>query len=234
MLWLKRFCRGAVEADSSVAASMVKTFLLDKLVKTSKSKTAETFMEFGLIKSRGYLKKAVNFPLFYKGVHALCRLRVGAFWAIRRFVHIGWLPERLLTLCPFCNTEGTGETIHHLVVECTAWKDFRPDNFIDLPNLLGGSGGPGGVGLVGVSLSSWLGHENIQFQPDLSPQGVENRELDSGQLPGFMHVAMFLMKVIPVRQRRLNQLLREAPGADANENGMADFADEAQFEEDPD
>ena len=234
MIWLKRFCRGAVEADSSVAASMVKTFLLDKLVKTSKSKTAETFMEFGLIKSRGYLKKAVNFPLFYKGVHALCRLRVGAFWTIRRFVHIGWLPERLLTLCPFCNTEGTGETIHHLVVECTAWKDFRPDNFIDLPNLLGGSGGPGGVGLVGVSLSSWLGHENIQFQPDLSPQGVENRELDSGQLPGFMHVAMFLMKVIPVRQRRLNQLLRDAPGADANENGMADFADEVQFEEDPD
>ena len=51
-------------------------------------------------------------------------------------------------------------------------------------------------------------------------------------LDGF--VAMFLMKVIPVRQRRLNQLLREAPGADANENGMADFADEVQFEEDPD
>jgi hypothetical protein len=132
-------------------------------------------MEFGLIKSRGYLKKTVNFPLVYKGVHALCRLRVGAFWTIRRFVHIGWLPERLLTLCPFCNTEGTGETIHHLVVECTAWKDFRSDNFIDLPNLLGGSGEPGGVGLVGVSLSSWLGHENIQFQPDLFPQGVENR-----------------------------------------------------------
>ena len=89
---------------------------------------------------------------------------------------------------------------------------------------------------MGVSLSSWLGHghENIQLQPDLFPQGVENRELDSGQLPGFMHVAMFLMKMIPVRRRRLSQLLREAPGADANNNGMADFADEVQFEEDPD
>jgi hypothetical protein len=31
----------------------------------------------------------------------------------------------------------------------------------------------------------------------------------------------------------MSQLLREAPGADAN-NGMADFADEVQFEEDPD
>ena len=49
-----------------------------------------------------------------------------------------------------------------------------------------------------------------------------------------MHVAMFLMKMIPVRRRRLSQLLREAPGADANNNGMADFADEVQFEEDPD
>ncbi len=87
---------------------------------------------------------------------------------------------------------------------------------------------------MGASLASWLGHENIQFQPDLLPQGEENRELDSGQLPGFMHVAVFLMKMIPVRQRRLSQLLRDAPGADANNNGMADFADEVQFEEDPD
>lgn len=232
-LWLNRFCRGAVGADSSVAASMVKTFLLDKLVRTSKSKTAETFMDSGLLKSRGYLKKAVNFPLIYKGVHILCRLRVGAFWTIRRFVHIGWLPERLLTLCPFCNTVGTGETIHHLVVECTAWEIFRPDNFRDLPNLLGGSGEPGGVGLVGASLTSWLGHENMEFQPDLLPQEID-RELDSGQLPGFIRVAMFLMRMIPVRQRRLNQLLRDAPGADANNNGMADFADEVRFEEDPD
>jgi hypothetical protein len=235
ILWLKRYCREAAHASASVAASLVRSSVLDRLIKSSKSKTANHYINSGFEKSRGYLKTAVKYPNFSRGVHWLCRLRVGAFWTIRRFVHIGWLPERWLTTCPFCNSVGSGETVQHMVLECHTWEEFRCGQFTDLSTLLGGSSGvTGGVGLTKLEVESWCGTpESTHFQPDLLPQDGENEEMNLDSFPGFLRMTVFLCRMIPVRQRRLNLLLRDAPRANANFHGMADFAEDQPFRENP-
>ena len=122
-----------------------------------------------------------------------------------------------------------------MVLECHTWEEFRCGQFTDLSTLLGGSSGvTGGVGLTKLEVESWCGTpESTHFQPDLRPQGGENEEMNLDSFPGFLRMTVFLCRMIPVRQRRLSLLLRDAPRANANFHGMADFAEDQPFRENP-
>ena len=143
---------------------------------------------------------------------------------------MGWLPDSWLTKCPFCGVEGTGETIEHMLVSCTAWSDLRIGMNQDFIALLGGGRDAEGAGMGRMEAMDWTGdYQDTPFCPDLLPQTGNDPQMEDTRLPGFMTTVSFLTKMMPIRQRRLQHLLRNAPRADAV-NGRADFADEMDLQ----
>ena len=51
-----------------------------------------------------------------RGLRAVSMCRMGAFYTARKLARLGLVPRRYETQCPYCNQEGKGETIEHLLV----------------------------------------------------------------------------------------------------------------------
>jgi hypothetical protein len=196
-------------------------------------------MANGYDKTQSYLKVGIKYPSLSKGFNWLCRLRIGGVWTAKRFVLIGWLPPQYATLCPFCETQGTGETTEHMLISCARWNEARA-RFI-LPgmgnqafvweNLLGGSRLDGG--LPAQALQDRWAPRNVQFHEQVDLQGnmhedghgqahPEDNDDQQQAMPLCAEVACFLQTIMPVRIRVLRQIGLRDPRADAAFHGMAD------------
>lgn len=69
--------------------------------------------------NRPSLNMATNF-----GLSVLVKMRVNAFWTTIRKAQRKLIDARWLTTCPVC-LDITPETLHHLLVECSAWEKER-------------------------------------------------------------------------------------------------------------
>ena len=52
-----------------------------------------------------------------------CRLR--ALWTAKRRAKHRLIDNMYRTRCPCCNQEGEGETMEHLLLDCSAWREER-------------------------------------------------------------------------------------------------------------
>lgn len=233
-MWLCRFCPESLQQDLSPtdAHALVKERSMSRYRATAKSKTTKTHIESNFEKTNDYLKVAPHYPSLSRGFNWLSRLRVGAFWTARRYCKIGWLPQQYLTLCPFCNSEGSGETVEHMLLSCSRWNRER-SRHITRPlqghqyiweNLLGGSKLNSGLSLRTLR-QLWLPRQ-AEFQEVVDLQAQLGDNDDPPQLPLCAQVACFLQTIVPIRQRILGNigLNSDVPRADAA-NGMADEVD---------
>jgi len=60
-----------------------------------------------------------------RGMRLLALCRLGSLWTAARRARFDFIPEEYKTRCPCCNEEGEGETIVHLLVECSRWDEER-------------------------------------------------------------------------------------------------------------
>jgi exonuclease III len=240
-MWIRRYCPQALGEDVSPTEThnRVREIIWDRYTARNKSSNTRTYVENGFDKTKSYLKIGFKYPSLSKGFNWLCRLRIGGFWTVKRFVLIGWLPPQYATLCPFCETQGTGETTEHMLISCARWNEARA-RFI-LPgmgnqafvweNLLGGSRLDSG--LPAQALQDRWAPRDVQFQEHVDLQGNVHEgghgpahpeeNVDQQQvMPLCAEVACFLQTIMPVRIRVLRQIGLRDPRADAAFNGMAD------------
>lgn len=229
--WLSRFCRVALQLSPSAGHALVKKTVWDLLLNKT-SRTLSKYIANDYARTREYLAAAVRYPVFSQGIHWLCRMRVGAIWTVRRFVRIRWLPERYLTECPFCGViNDTGEDLQHLLIQCQAWAEYRLEANLGLVGdyeiLLGGSRNIGEAGMDRVVNEGWMDPPDDDLNPELHAQmGDDDVDgIDVELVPMFIKVAKFLGIMMPVRHRRLSNLLRDTPRANADLAGMAVFVD---------
>jgi hypothetical protein len=227
--WLSRFCRIALQLNPSAGHDLVKRVVWELLL-NKPSRTLRKYIANDYIRKRDYLAAAVRYPVFSQGIHWLCRMRVGAIWTVRRFVRIRWLPERYLTECPFCCVvNDTGEDLQHLLIQCQAWAEYRHEANLGLVGeyeiLLGGSRNIGEAEMDRVVNEGWMDPPDDDLNPELHAQMGDDDGADVELVPRFIKVAKFLGIMMPVRQRRLSNLLRNTPRANADVAGMAVFVD---------
>lgn len=229
--WLRRYCVEALEVSSSDAAITAVKAALDSQLRKG-SKTTERYLDSQLDKSVVYLKRTAKYPDYQRGIFWLTRLRVNAFWTAKAFQKIKWLPDVFRYVCPFCNQNGSGETIEHLLSHCASWHDERREcigELIDMGatyiNLLGGSRVDSGIPQQEL-LNLWL--ESNDSAEDI--QQTAPTDTVGARAPGFIQVASFLQRVLPKRVKRLAILLK-APRANADILGMAVLTDSPLAEE---
>jgi hypothetical protein len=231
--WLSRFCREALQMSPTAGHDFVKRMVWDREV-AKRSTTMQKYVANDFSRTRGYLAAAVRYPEISKGIHWLCRMRVGAFWTVRRYVHIGWVSDRFLRECPFCGVvDGEGESLQHLLLRCQAWARYREESGIGLvesyETLLGGSRDIGEAGMDRVVNIGWLNDpidDDDSISDQLSQMGNDDDGTGVVQLPMFVRVAKFLGSMISDRQSRLSIFLRDTPRADADVVGMAVLVDD--------
>ena len=229
--WIRRFCPEGLEGNIADGTKRVKQTVWERmLLRRSSGVTVTRYREQNMADSRSYIWLGVRYPQLARGFHWLTRLRLGSFWTARRFARIGWLAAEFMTRCPFCRQVGTGETVHHLLIECECWDEPRQlylAEWIALgateTNLLGGSGEAGDLPLDGGRLR-WCPRDPT-FHPEAELlEGAPTQE-EEERTPGCVQVARYLQHIIPIRLGMLRPVL-EAPRADAGGGGMAVLAED--------
>jgi hypothetical protein len=136
----------------------------------------------------------IRYPL---GARALLRLRTGSFLTARRLAAMRALAPEYLTVCPFCRCTNGGETVSHMLVDCTAWQPQR-DLFLaatirsivaHMDNADTGSekigfvllgGRPAGFGPDAGHAPTWASHDSLRFRSGLTSVGAAASVPDHG------------------------------------------------------
>lgn len=220
--WLQRNCPEAVLRPDLTPGAV--SSLVRKAVQTrSERQAVAKYKQCGYDETKEYLSEALKYPGDSVGVHWITRARLGGIWTAQQYVRIGWLDENYKTRCPFCNAEGNGETLEHLLIRCDRWNDLRqplmpmieevfqlthqrvPARDVERSTatyLLGGRlRGADGAGYHEDDdfVGRWVRPQPPQHQQTLQDQGAE--------VPGFILVSRFLAGVMRLRPAILSRHL---------------------------
>ena len=199
--------------------------------------------------SRSYLYKGAAHPCLASGLHWLCRARVKAIWTAKEFLNIKYLDPRWENQCPMCLAVGGTETLEHLFLRCSRWRQQRRKHLRPLLRVMTERAMLAGVVerslrselrvryLLGGAyvtegneehhLPHWLVGEIDATLLEAAVQAyTEGRRDRIEGLPAYIKVARFLQEVMPLRFRILGPLL-QAQRADVNN------VDRAVLVEDP-
>lgn len=218
-IWLKRQHRnGLLDCADDRLPTAIRDLISSR--EAGQRLGALNYLEYEFTSSQSYIHTATRYVSYSRGVHYLCKFRVGAIWTASRLATIGFLPPLYTQQCPFCNS-GVPETYEHILVHCEAWSEHRVQMITKMGTdhiiLLGGRRISEEQGQTPVS-NEWL---DSSTQSDLA---TSQSSQDEAQLPGFIMVADFLQRICPIRFRILANLMR-VPRADATNIGMASPSD---------
>lgn len=206
------------------AAELVRNHVWARIQTQRGGRSTRLYLDQGLDMSTDYIHAAAQFPQHAVGVHWLTRARVGGVWTGRGFESIRWLPEEFRIQCPFCDGAREGETLVHLLVECSRWVAERVvlQPLVDEARARLGPGASSGnvaTYLLGGRLRRGRGPDIwcrywVRVPRDLQ-MGVRGFVFEpEDRVPGFVLVARFFEAVMPTRLALLGALLNP-PRADA-------------------
>lgn len=198
--WIKRNTWNLEEIDAESVRDM--TWRNRVLKGGSLSKL---MLDWKLEVTNKFIHRGMGLPQFAKGIQWLWKLRCGAIWSAERMARVGVISGRYVGDCPFCHWGGGGETMEHLVCECSAWatqrkrciekgrwRGARPINFFG--GVVEGCGWS-----EGRVRERWLGEKDAEIA-HLSLTDLEDAGTD---IPGYVRIAAFLYLVMPIRMKRL-------------------------------
>jgi len=127
--WLGRFCpappaQAAVETPRALAHRVCSS-VWESMADREGGRSMQRYRLHGFEATSGYIWQAARYPTLATGVHWLTRARVGALWMGRAYARIHWLPAEFLTRCMFCENATAGETLPHMLAECSRWDTQR-------------------------------------------------------------------------------------------------------------
>jgi hypothetical protein len=102
----------------------------DKIERKARGKRAPqsllSYERWQFVRTRKYIKFAVNWPQWTRGVSLLLRARLGAYNTGYFLACSRILPPDFFQECPFCNLD-VPDNIVHTLLECSAWSAARLD-----------------------------------------------------------------------------------------------------------
>lgn len=132
------------------------------------------------------------------------------------------LPEEFQTKCPCCGQVGEGETIEHIIVECSKWQEQRDKYLVPLMDRLVQQHLPlTGKGICNILLGAEYGGPGLSgWLPSSKKKQVSNtQDADLGQEEircGAFQMARFLQAIDRSRSLILKQARRSAAESDSN------------------
>jgi hypothetical protein len=85
------------------------------------------YLEAGYARTRSYIKLAVKYPNFARGINHMAQLRIGAFWTSRKAANAHLIDVKYKDECPCCGAL-VPETDFHMLLECAAWNGQRDES----------------------------------------------------------------------------------------------------------
>lgn len=67
-----------------------------------------------------------------RGMRAVSLCRMGSFWTAKKLAKLDLVHSRYMTRCPCCDEVGDGETIEHILLQCSKWAEQREQYMGDL------------------------------------------------------------------------------------------------------
>lgn len=67
-----------------------------------------------------------------RGMRAVSLCRMGSFWTAEKLARLELVHSKYKTKCPCCNEVGEGETIEHMLLQCSKWTEQRAQYMGDM------------------------------------------------------------------------------------------------------
>ena len=212
--WLKKYPKVNCAQDSlATAKEKIRDYFRASEEASSEGKTRsfQRYRESEFEDTRLYLKSALAYPKWSRGVTWLLRARVNGIWSTKRAAKLNLIDAEWATACPACQEHIDIDELGHIMLFCQKYVVQRRilglalravlDAALD-PNqktilLLGGRVNDGAEGPIPHPWS------------DRQWAGLDGETVGETGEPGFIPVARFLQEVMPKHMASLWALRRQ-------------------------
>jgi Exonuclease III len=200
--WLKKYPKtDPLTEDAATVRGKIKQYFRQLEEKNEgQTQSFHQYEENRFEDTRAYLKSAVSFPKYSRGVTWLLRARVRGIWSAKRAAKMKLINEAWTELCPACEEVILVDEIVHIMLFCPKYMAQRRSLEQDMAAVLDTVLAPE---LKVVLMFGGSVEDEDANGPNLPPWTCrqwagEDREVVEGLgKPGFLPVAKFLQQVMP-------------------------------------
>jgi exonuclease III len=202
--WLATYPKVTDTDSMAQAIEKVEVYLRNR--EEQQKGNAQAFTEYerrGYEKTRSYLKHAMRYPEWARGVNWLTRARLSAIWSARRAAQAGLIKGEVRDKCPACGVQIPQEEteLRHILAHCQVYAEERSAHLgvfrTNLPDVL--SEGK----LIHFILGGNDAEEGYAIDPGHAWSGENGETFADSGLPGFVWVAQFLQAIMPGHMKML-------------------------------